>query len=65
MPADAFRGKIVVVGATSPSLQDYHATATTGEEKEMAGVEVQANAIWTVEHGFPLQSAPGWLMICS
>jgi adenylate cyclase len=60
VPADAFRGKIVVVGATSPSLQDYHATATTGEE-EMPGVEVQANAIWTVEHGFPLQSVPGWL----
>lgn len=60
VPAAAFRGKIVVVGATSPSLQDYHATSTT-EEEEMPGVEVQANAIWTVEHGFPLQSVPGWL----
>jgi adenylate cyclase len=60
VPARVFRGKIVLVGATSPSLQDYHATSTTGEE-EMTGVEVQANAIWTVEHGFPLQSVPGWL----
>ena len=60
VPASTFRGKIVLVGATSPSLQDYHATATSGDQ-EMPGVEVQANAIWTVEHGFPLQSAPGWL----
>jgi adenylate cyclase len=60
VPASTFRGKIVLVGATSPSLQDYHATPTGGEE-EMSGVEVQANAIWTVEHGFPLQSVPGWL----
>ena len=60
VPASTFRGKIVLVGATSPSLQDYHATPTSGEE-EMPGVEVQANAIWTVEHGFPLQSVPGWL----
>ena len=59
VPASTFRGKIVVVGATSPSLQDYHATPTSGDQ-EMPGAEVQANAIWTVEHGFPLQSVPGW-----
>src|SRR4029077_6575786 len=52
----------VLVGATSPSLQDYLATPTSGDE-EMTGVEIQANAIWTVEHGFPLQSTPGWLNI--
>ena len=60
VPADAFRGKIVVVGATAPSLQDFHATPVGGDH-EMPGAEVQANAIWTVENGFPLQSAPGWL----
>jgi adenylate cyclase len=27
----------------------------------MPGVEVQANAVWTVENGFPLQSVPGWV----
>jgi adenylate cyclase len=59
---DLFRGKIVVVGATSPSLQDVHQTPLGGEH-EMSGPEVQANAIWTVENGFPLQSAPGWLDI--
>ena len=58
-PPDAFRGKIVVVGASAPSLQDFHATPV-GEGHEMPGAEVQANAIWTVENGFPLQSAPGF-----
>ncbi len=58
VPADAFRDKIVVVGASAPSLQDTHATPV-GEGHEMPGAEVQANAIWTVENGFPLKSAPG------
>ena len=26
----------------------------------MSGPEVQANALWTVLHGLPLRSAPGW-----
>jgi adenylate cyclase len=56
-PPDAFRGRIVVVGASAPALQDFHATPV-GEGHEMPGAEVQANAIWTVEHDFPLQSAP-------
>jgi len=50
------RGKIVVVGASAPSLQDLHPTPTTGELL-MAGPEVQANAIWTVLHGVPLRDA--------
>jgi adenylate cyclase len=54
VPASTFRNKIVVVGATAPLLQDIHATSTgTG----MPGPEVQANAIWTALHGFPLRSA--------
>jgi HD-GYP domain-containing protein (c-di-GMP phosphodiesterase class II) len=59
-PAGVFRGKIVVVGATAPSLQDLHATPTSGSEL-MPGPEVQANAIWTALHGNPLRDAPGWL----
>ena len=62
VPDDAFRGKIVVVGASAPSLQDVHATPV-GEGHEMPGAEVQANAIWTVENGFPLKSVPGALSI--
>lgn len=56
VPAAVFRGKTVVVGASAPSLQDLHPTSTTGDEL-MAGPEIQANAIWTAEHGFPLGSS--------
>jgi adenylate cyclase len=54
------RGKTVVVGATAALLQDVHATSTSGEGV-ISGPEVQANAIHTVLHGFPLRSAPSWL----
>jgi adenylate cyclase len=57
VPARDFRDKIVVVGASAPWLQDEHTTPTSGEEL-MSGPEVEANAIWTVQHGFPLRSAP-------
>ena len=60
VPASAFAGKIVVVGPSAPSLQDVHATATSGGEV-MSGAEIQANAIETALHGFPLRSAPSWL----
>ena len=56
------RGKVVVVGASAPTLQDVHATAAT-DRVEMAGPEVQANAIWTALHDNPLRPAPGWLGI--
>lgn len=57
IPASAFRGKTVVIGATAPSLQDYHATSTSGNGL-MSGPELQANSIWTAIHGFPLSSSP-------
>jgi adenylate cyclase len=57
IPASVFRGKTVVIGATAPSLQDLHSTSTTGDEL-MSGPEVQASAIWTAAHGFPLSSSP-------
>jgi hypothetical protein len=60
VPAGTFRGKIVVVGATAPTLQDIHATPLSGGDL-MSGPEVQANAIWTALHGNPLRSAPDWL----
>lgn len=51
------RGKIVVVGATAPVLQDLHQTAAGSP---MSGPEVQADAISTVLRNFPLRSpAPG------
>jgi adenylate cyclase len=56
IPASAFRGKTVVIGATAPKLQDQHATSTTGNGL-MSGPELQASSIWTVLHGFPLSSS--------
>ena len=51
-----FSGKVVVVGASAGSLQDVHATATSGSEL-MSGPEIEANAISTVLRGFPLGSS--------
>ena len=62
VPDGAFRGKTVVVGATAPSLQDFVATPAS-EGHEMPGPEMLANAIWTVEDGFPLRSVPGWINV--
>jgi adenylate cyclase len=54
-----FRGKLVVVGATAPTLQDLH-PVSFGDE-EMPGPEIQANAIRTLLAGLPLKSVPGWI----
>jgi adenylate cyclase len=62
IPARDFRDKIVVVGAQAVWLQDNHTTPTSGEAL-MSGPEVEANAIWTVQHGFPLRSTPAALNI--
>ena len=55
-PAAAVRDRVVVVGASAPTLRDVHPTPVGGREL-MAGAEVQANAIWTALHGFPLRDA--------
>jgi len=57
--ASAFRGRIVVVGASDPNLQDVHATSTSGA---MDGVEIQANAISSVLHGMPIRQPGRWLV---
>jgi CHASE2 domain-containing sensor protein len=54
----AVQGKIVIVGATSPILQDIHATPTS---EGMPGPEIWANATNTLLQGIPLRDAPGWL----
>ena len=52
----ALRGRVVVLGATAPTLHDLHATPQGSDL--MSGPEVQANAIWTALHGLPLGTAP-------
>ena len=60
LPKNYFRGKVVFVGATQLSLEDYHATST---DPQMAGVEIEADAAATVLQGFKLNSAPGWINV--
>jgi CHASE2 domain-containing sensor protein len=54
----AVRGKVVVIGATAPVLQDQHSTSAGSP---MSGPEVQADAIATVLRDFPLRSPAGAL----
>jgi HD-GYP domain-containing protein (c-di-GMP phosphodiesterase class II) len=59
---DLVRGRVVVVGATVPTLHDLHPTPMAGG-RLMAGPEIQANAIATVQRGLPLRDAPGWMQV--
>jgi CHASE2 domain-containing sensor protein len=55
---NVFRGKIVVVGASAPALQDVHATPAA--HAVMSGAEIQANAVRTATRDLPLRTAPLW-----
>lgn len=55
-PPRMFAGKIVIIGASSPSLQDLHQTPMSGSAP-MAGPEVLANEAATVLGGIPLRRA--------
>ena len=61
-PVAAVRGKVVVVGNTSPTLGDVH-TTPFGGLPPMSGPEINANAISTVLSGFPLRDAVTWLNV--
>lgn len=52
-PPDFFHNKIVVVGATEPTLQDVHAVSVS-RGVLMSGPEIHAQAIGTILAGFPL-----------
>jgi adenylate cyclase len=54
------RGKIVVVGDTTPLDQDLHPTSVSGDALT-PGPEIQASAINTVLENFPITDAPEWL----
>jgi adenylate cyclase len=61
-PPGAFKGKLAIVGASSPILQDLHPTSTTNGVG-MPGPEIWANAASTLLRGVPLRNAPGWLNV--
>jgi response regulator RpfG family c-di-GMP phosphodiesterase len=56
------RDRVVVVGATAPTLRDVHTTPLSAKGL-MSGPEIQANAISTALDGLPLRRAPGWIAI--
>jgi CHASE2 domain-containing sensor protein len=58
-----FRDRIVVIGASAPTLQDVHPTPTS--KSLMSGPEIQANAIWTAMNGLPLRDAPPLLNLAA
>jgi len=60
IPPNYFRNKVVFVGATQLSLQDFHSTST---DSQMAGVEIEADATATILNHFALGSVPGWINV--
>jgi len=62
IPADDFKGKIVLIGATAPGLQDLWATPYSSSDRT-PGVEIVANAVDTILTGQYLYQAPPWLNI--
>jgi len=58
-PRGYFRGKIAVVGAWAPTLQDIH-PVSFGQD-EMPGPEIHANAISTVMRDLPLTIESSWI----
>ena len=56
-PASRVRGRIVVVGATDPALQDVHRVGGWGGSL-LSGPEIEADAISTLMRGAPLRSLP-------
>ncbi|HEY0720648.1 MAG TPA: CHASE2 domain-containing protein [Gammaproteobacteria bacterium] len=59
-PADEFRGKIVIIGSTAPSLFDIKPTPMA---KIHPGVEVLATAMDNVRNGDYLREVPHWVQV--
>ena len=59
VPPDTFRGKIVLVGATSLILQDVYSTPFA-PARTMPGVEFHANVLETLLRGIGLREVPAW-----
>jgi adenylate cyclase len=57
VPPDFFKDKVVVVGASDPTLKDVAETPISRSDL-MSGPEINANAIATALDDFPLQSTP-------
>lgn len=56
VPAELFRGRIVLVGATAPGLGDLLPTPVSGYNRPMSGVEINANLIDALRMGITIES---------
>jgi adenylate cyclase len=61
IPPEVFEGKIVLVGATTPTLHDIFPTPFAGQSG-MAGVEIHAQTLETLLQGIPLRRPPRLLV---
>jgi adenylate cyclase len=61
-PQSIFRNKIVLIGSTSETLQDYYPTPFS-PNSPTPGVEVIANTVATILQGDYLSKAPPWTTI--
>jgi adenylate cyclase len=59
---DAFKNKIVLIGATTVTLQDIYPTPFSSQVP-MAGVEIVANAVDTLINGKYIAIAPPWVTL--
>jgi adenylate cyclase len=61
VPPEVFAGKIVLVGATTPTLHDIFPTPFASQSG-MPGVEIHAHTLETLLQGIPLRRAPALLV---
>ena len=58
VPAEAIRGKIVLVGATAHGIGDAYPTPRSGQSVAMSGIEITANVLQTVRAGTDIEPVP-------
>ena len=61
IPSEVFAGKIVLVGATTPTLHDIFPTPFASQSG-MSGVEIHANTLETLLQDIPLRRTPRLLV---
>ncbi len=62
VPANALRGRIVLVGVTASGLYDRFATPVSGELGPIPGVYIHANVLDTLLTGRAIEPAAPWLV---
>ena len=60
IPADIFRDKLVLVGATASGIGDQYATPVSGDGQLMPGVEILANIVESHLSNHSLAAATPW-----